>query len=527
MPDNDIILDRHCELWKEHDKQVARWVFWSLIFAIVLQHKVLIPYTGIPKQQASLLAALHDVQTKLQETQAEGKVLKDSEARLTQIKRTIQETPWAGERENLRAAFRDLQQCVSTVRSMSRDEVLAKMDELSRRLRTTQVSPEVQALPTGPNPLALPTPAINESPSPNGIPRALPNAAFDPSQLPLNVLRPVANMPLVPATPNAPGISNSADELSSELRAILILALDIDSVKAAKTDQQFATLLERQRAKQLQTFADETVKRVAHSVDELVIKPLEDLPGDMPEISKLRADITQWERDHIGAPEWYETVSGKGATIAIVGNQATQQTDALMRAFSKKETMLEQHLAELSSDELVHKQKIEELAAQGAKLETRMQKLLPEWLQELVSADQMLQLYPVALLGLLLGIGLHAFRVRTHYLVVRDSYEYPELSVQDPAVSSLWTLVYRGPRATTLTASAYLASIGILWCYFYRGSRLLGDWLTSSQSTAWGLSKVAVPWTTTLGHLVFTLAALSVIVVLIRERANALKRHQA
>ena len=33
MPNGNFRFDRHYELWKEHNKQVSRWVFWTAVIA--------------------------------------------------------------------------------------------------------------------------------------------------------------------------------------------------------------------------------------------------------------------------------------------------------------------------------------------------------------------------------------------------------------------------------------------------------------------------------------------------------------
>jgi hypothetical protein len=311
------------------------------------------------------------------------------------------------------------------------------------------------------------------------------------------------------------------------MRAIFVLGLDRDLLKTIETKEQLDALVREQKRKLAQQLADATVERVAEMVDRLVIRPLEDLPGEMPEIAQLRADVEKWEQDHVGQPQWYQTVPGKGETIGFVGVQAATQTEALMQALERKQRGLEERAARLGATELASKQDLEKLDAQRTKLETRMQKLLPEWLDELVSADQMLQLYPLALIALLAAIGLRAFVVRTHYVVVRGGHESPEVSSSDPAVSSLWTLVYRGPVATLFTASAYLGAIGIAWWYFDGGCRLLLAWLASPPDMAWELNRLVNPGIRLLGHLMFFISAAAVPTVLIRERGAALQRRAA
>ena len=204
--------------------------------------------------------------------------------------------------------------------------------------------------------------------------------------------------------------------------------------------------------------------------------------------------------------------------------QTDAQTDALLQALEGKEKGLEERVASLGAAELARELDIEKLDAQQEKLETRMQKLLPEWLQELVSADQMLQLYPLALMGLMAAIGLQAFLVRSHYVVVRSGHESPDLAVQDPAVSSLWTLVYRGPVATVLTAGIYLSALGIVWLYFDGGCRLLRDWLASQPDTGWEFNRMASPGIRFFGHLLFLIAAALVPMVLAQARATTLRQ---
>lgn len=495
--------DRHCELWREHDKQVGRWIIGAVVFAIVLQHKVLIPFTEIPRQKARLEAKLAGFHAELEATRLDREGFKKSEDRLAEIKTVVKQAPWAEERNILRGSFLNLQRYAQIVRGMPRAKLLARMDATDESASRPQ------------SPLLFP----GQSPPANS-----------PSSGPLNVGQfppspdlPFANLPVMQALPNTAGIGDINESEMSQSQAIFALGLDREAVEACRTHDDLTALIEGQKRKVGQQLADAAVERVAEMVDGLVIAPLEALPGEMPEVAKLRSDIHKWEQEHLGQPQWYQTVPSKGATIDIVGNQANAQTDALMQALEAKQKRVEERIATLAAAELASKQDIEKLDAQCEKLQTRLQRLLPEWLQELVSADQMLELYPLALVGLLVAIGTRAFLVRSHYTVVRSGHELPELSADDPAVSSLWTLVYRGPTATLITAGAYLGAIGIVCWYFDSGCRLLADWLTTEHDTVWGLVTQSTSSIRVFGHLAFASAALLILTVLIRDRSAMTK----
>ena len=152
-------------------------------------------------------------------------------------------------------------------------------------------------------------------------------------------------------------------------------------------------------------------------------------------------------------------------------------------------------------------------------IQRKMQELLPDWLRGLVSPEEMLQLYPLVLLGLIALIGFKVGLVRHHYLVVREGQRLQGLALHDAAVSSLWTLVYRGVPGTVATGAVYLGGIALLWWLFEHGSGLTAAWLAGHPSTAWAATKSWLPVVRWLGRVAFAAGFVAVAMMLVRDYA--------
>lgn len=122
-----------------------------------------------------------------------------------------------------------------------------------------------------------------------------------------------------------------------------------------------------------------------------------------------------------------------------------------------------------------------------------MQQIIPEWLRGLMSVEQMVQLYPLIMIGLVLYIVGNGLSLTRHYLVIANERNWSIEDASDPAYSSLWTLSYRGLAATLLTVLTYLGLIIAFWFFYEQGSDLYQRWRTAGNEAMVAVDQLATP----------------------------------
>ncbi len=466
MAERDFRFERHYELWKEQNKQVARWAFGTAIFAAILLLRVLAPYTDFSRQIATARTEQGKVEAELASIEAGRATLAKVGKGLEAVSATIERQPWMEEKDRLIVSLRDLSRAHQTLRGAPPARVL---EAIRQPIAVTQapIAQQIAPPPRQPDPLA---------------------------------------------------------------QAATMLGLDAGRISGVEPPGEFRRLLEEQARRRGQEEADDKVRRIFQRVDDQVIQPLErllredveagrSLPAISPMLARTRADMDQWVRQHLGRRDWYETIQGKEQQLREVTDSLRQRQEGLIILVRDQQQALEPKKKLLAGRQRQTEEQATVIGKALTELNAKMQKLLPEWLRDLVSPEEMLQLYPLVLVGLVGILGFKAVLVRHHYLIVRESESLQALSFRDSAVSSPWTLVYRGAAGTVATSVVYLGGIVLLWWLFGRGSGLAAGWVAAHPSTPWAASKDWLSVIRWLGHLMFVAAMIGVAGTLLKDRA--------
>lgn len=437
MADRDFRFERHYELWKEQNRQLVRWAFGTVVFAVLVLLRVLTPYTQLSDRVADGQTQLAGVERELEATDVKLRALGKLGERLEAVRRSIDAQPWSEEKERLIRALRDITEAHGRLVSAPPAQILAALqDSGAGSADIAQQAP----MPRPTNPLA---------------------------------------------------------------QAATVLGLDAPRIAAAASAGTWSRFLEEGTRAKVQAEADAKVRRIFLRVDDGVLKPLEqlredrDVAGALPEIGtvvgRTRSEMEQWVNQRLGNRGWYETIQQKDRELSELTSFLQSRQASLARAVQEQQRTLEPRRAALAEQRAGQQRRAEQIRTTLGELNVKMQKLLPEWLRDLVSPEDMLRLYPAVLLALLAVVGFKAGLIRHHYLVVRAAHRPERLSWQDTAVSSLWTLVYRGVGGTASTAGVYLVGLLLLWWLFEQGTVL---------TQAWSVGHAAAPWTPTGGWLV-------------------------
>ena len=97
----------------------------------------------------------------------------------------------------------------------------------------------------------------------------------------------------------------------------------------------------------------------------------------------------------------------------------------------------------------------------------------------------MIQLLPVALLGVAAFVLALGVRLTRHYTIYAEGEKLTKDITSDPGMSTTWTLIHRGFSGSILTIMAYALFIVFTWLLFERSMALLLDWLAIEPAIAW------------------------------------------
>ena len=465
MAERDFRFDRHYELWKEQNKQISRWAYGTAIFATILLVKVLGPYTNLAGRVATQETELKKVNADLAAIEGERAALEKIGQRLEPVRAIIDREPWTAEKERLKGSLRDLSQAHQTLSAAGPARILDAIRQ-EGQAAPAPIGQQLAPLPRQPHPL---------------------------------------------------------------VQAATLFQLDADRIRDAAAAGTFPRLLNEQWDRRVQAEADEKVRRIFQWVDDDFLQPLERLLREDPgagrvlpalpsSLARTRSDMDDWVRRHLGNRTWYETIQQKDRELSELTAFLRQRQEGLLRLVREQQKVLEP-----KKQALAERQQLAQAQAAGIRktlgdLNTQMQKLLPDWLRDLVLPEEMLQLYPLILLGLAGVIAVKAGLVRHHYLVVREGKKLGELTLRDGAVSSLWTLVYRGALGSAATCAMYLGGTALLWWLFERGSSLAAHWLSGQPAAAWAAAGNWLPVVQWFGRALFVGAILGTVGTIVRDR---------
>jgi hypothetical protein len=233
--------------------------------------------------------------------------------------------------------------------------------------------------------------------------------------------------------------------------------------------------------------ADDTLRAIGSQVRAAVLTPLTESLNKVPSHRELLPDLSaelgglpdviqEWERQNLGK-RWYGTLDEKTQTVSTLTSSLDIKLTALQSAIQRDRPKLDDKKRELSKQRSDLREKSKEDEDKIRELEAKMETILPEWVRGLVSVQQMIQLYPFIILGLVIYVLGIALSLTGHYQFVAHSMGYEEAAETDPVLSSLWTLTYRGRLGTAATLTAYLVFVVAMWMLFEKGAGILQSWV--------------------------------------------------
>ncbi len=244
-----------------------------------------------------------------------------------------------------------------------------------------------------------------------------------------------------------------------------------------------------------QEAADSTIRRINGQVQELIIQPLEgvfqqnaETREAMAELSRglktLQNEMDRWEQNHVGI-RWYETFFMKDREMRELTNSLQHRLNGISTITRSELSRVQTQQQKLAQVNIKYDQDIRSREDELVGLNDELQKLLPEWLRGYLHVEQMIQLFPLLILGLAIYITYTALTLSSHYEHIVGSVGLPEKYRTDPLTSSVWTLTYRGLAGTIATMITYLFVTLALWYFFEWGNNLLERWLTVDSDVGW------------------------------------------
>jgi Fe2+ transport system protein B len=227
---------------------------------------------------------------------------------------------------------------------------------------------------------------------------------------------------------------------------------------------------------QYQEEADKTVSQIGMMVLDLVNRPFEAFIADehlgrvMPrlanELNDLPGVVDDWTQNNKGK-RWYVTRDQKEATVQALSSDLDYQLNIISNAIDSEQPNLENKRKDLKAQiEALVEMKVAEKQKLPEKLDAEMKKILPKWIIGIITAEQ-LMLYPFLIIGFVIYTFVIAFDLARHYRGMATELDIPDEDVS--ALSSIWTLTYRGRIGTLKTAGIYIGFIVLMWYFFENG----------------------------------------------------------
>lgn len=280
-----------------------------------------------------------------------------------------------------------------------------------------------------------------------------------------------------------------------------------------------------------QNRADAALDDMAHEVRQFVIKPLQGLMSEetarYPELGQALRDLEthtqQWVAQRKGKRDWWRTVQRKDQSVHALDDGLAA---ALARARSEMlavEADLRGREAKAKAAMAKKNQQIAEVRERLTKFQSALDDMLPSWIRGLITAEQMVALFPGMLVLIVAYVFALSASLSEHFECWADRAAISEADRRSPATSTLWTLTHRGRLHTFLSYGCYLG--------FFIGMALLYDAavhefhtthaLVGGNNRLWAIYGERGSYTEALfvsvGYLVVALAFLATSLRLIRE----------
>lgn len=499
-------------LWQQAQTRMTRWALGTLAFVVLVPVLVLAPLERTTRAALELSRRVTALETRIDE-------------------QTIVAADLAQLQEVLAVVAESLERFSSTER---RDALALEMQSLAADWETLSRADDV----------AL---------------RAAEAFALDDRrrvQSPLNANQAIPNMPapsrLDPEL-DAAGESDSAETVAraeslvealerAHLDASTLLALDASAREGAIRDA-ITSLAD--------TAADRAIEDAAETMRAGVIVPIRTHLAEHPHLASKVAELTQsidsvdaeltgWRDRLLADDTWYSTVAGKGDTMVDLKRAMARgprlpdapenwldRCQALIRS---EERTTAARMTALAEERVASEAEIAREASRLAAVGDKLRAILPKWIGELISPQELLRLYPPVSLVLLGAVVACAWRLRTTFLALRRAARAEEIALDEIAETSTWTLARRSQPATLVTLIVHVALLIVLWTFFSYGTSLSAAatevnapaLLETPDSIVDSLiGPAAIPSFAIAGHLFFALAMVLVGVALVRDTAVA------
>ena len=484
MADKDFQMERHYELWKDHNKQMSRWVFAVLLVAILIPWKVLIPYLESSTQLAQEREGLEKANSKLSGIKSNEDLVVKLESQLGEVKKRIENNSWGKPIQQLKKDFRELNRAYRSLRRKDPAEIVSKIYSVvpvQKALQMGQSAPP----PTEPNSQLL-----------NDLAR-------------LNVQREEL-------------LANQSPSASSSSTLSFVISRE-----------EWKTLLNTKISNLPQKMADRAITETVEGVELHAINPVRGIIGDKDysgktaifekltgQIEGLETQLRNWKEENLGHNTWFQTLDAKDSEIRRITSTLDRWQRDFQTSIGAKKQMIQEEKSELLIQQVITKAEIKKNEAEQKRLETELKTMLPDWLRGFIDIKEIFQLYPLALIGIIGFLGFKATLLRHHFFVIRQGLIPNSLVEKDTSASSVWTLIYRGPLGTIITGLTYLVIILLFWNLFETGTALTEKWLTYNGEEAWPFIKEQSGFVLWLGRLIFLVGLIGIATSLFLDWKN-------
>ncbi len=495
-------------LWQQAQTRMTRWALGALAFVVLVPVLVLAPLERTTRAALELAQKVTALESRLDEQSVVAAELAQLQSVLAGVARSLEEFSSTERRDAL----------VLEMQSLAGDwETLLRADGESRAAAQAYAGDDRRRIqsPINAN-QAIPNLAAPASPGPDSELDAASAAEIERSQ---NILDALERLHLDAET------LLPLDESAREV-----------AIRAAVTG----------RADEA---ADRAIEDAAEAMRGSVVAPIRrhlsenpQLAARVPELTdaldSVEEQLTLWKARLVADGAWYSTVSGKGDTMVDLkramarGPQVPSAPegwlDRCQQLIQHQERSTAARMAALAEARVESDAEIAAEQTRLAALGDKLKAILPKWIGELISPQELLRLYPPATLVLLGAVAACAWRLRTTFVSLRRAARTEEIELDEIAESSTWTLARRAHAATLVTLTVHLGGIVVLWLFFSYGTGLSA---ASSEANTRAIFETpdsiidsligpaAIPSFTIAGHLAFALAVVLVVLTLIRDKA--------
>ena len=484
MANKDFQIERHYELWKDLNRQMSRWVFVVLLFAILIPWKVLVPYLESSSQLVQEKKNLEKASIQLSGIKRNEDLAVKLESQLTDVKKRNDNNSWGKPIQQLKKDFRELNRAYKRLSRQAPAEIARKIDSVAPAQMTSQMAQ------TRPVQAEANTQLLND----------------------LAILDVQREEILTSQSPAASRSSITPNVIS---------------------EAEWKTLLNTKISRLPQEMADRAIKDTVKGVELHAINPVRDIIEDKDYSGKkalfekltdqmegLETQLNNWAEKNLGHNTWFQTLEAKDSEIRRITSTLAEWQKKFQASIGTKKQMIQIEKSKLLKQQESTRAEINNNEAKLKRLETELETILPDWLRGFIDIKEIFQLYPLALMGIIGFLGFKANLLRHHFFIIRQGLIPGSLVEKDMSVSSVWTLIYRGPLGTAITGLTYLIIILLFWNLFETGTALTETWLTYNEEEAWPFIKEQSGFVLWLGRLFFLAGLIGIVISLLLDWKN-------